>query len=248
MKAYLQVFLIFIITIKTFGQDKSFIAIYKLNYNPVNFDSLSNKKNDNNKNYNAYLKSVVKQLENGTNSINNVRYELEFNKQSSLFNMRPILESDVSKAKLLRIILGIREETYYTNKKSIINKKNSYGQDFLVDMPKLNWKISNKQKKIGKFLCYQAKVTIQRENSKKRFNQVITAWFTPEIPYNFGPKYYSGLPGLIISLKENENLTIKLVSLKEKKFEKIKMPKKGKKISYDDFMELSKKMYENRKN
>ena len=127
-----------------------------------------------------------------------------------------MLEADGSKGTLLKRMLGIKEESYYTNKKFIINEKNSYGEDFLVETPKLNWKISNKQIKIGQFLCYEARATIQRENSRKKFKEIITAWFTPEIPYNYGPKYFSGLPGLIVSLEESKYITIQLEKLSEK--------------------------------
>ncbi len=31
---------------------------------------------------------------------------------------------------------------------------------------------------------------------------MIKAWFTPDIPFQFGPIIYSGLPGMILELKQ----------------------------------------------
>lgn len=112
----------------------------------------------------------------------------------------------------------------------------------------MNGKLQKNKKKIGKFNCYKATATIERENSNGKFNQHILAWFTPEIPFNFGPKEYSGLPGLIIELIPGENVGYRLIAIKKEKYKKIEMPTLGKKMSFDEFNLLGKKMFENRKN
>ncbi len=249
MKAYLQVFFFIILINNSFSQRNNFIAEYRLIYKPIKFDSITKKKsNSENIEFQKYFKSLINNLKNGGNSLDNIRYKLEFNKEASLFKINPILESDISSGKLLRSMLGIRDETYFTNDDSIINKKNSYGENFLVDMPILEWEILNKRKKIGDYWCYKATCIVVNENKGKKNKRVITAWFTTEIPYNFGPKYYSGLPGLIILLKENDNLSLQLIKLYKKKYKKIKIPTKGKKITQKEFNILAKKMYENRGN
>ncbi|WP_298762764.1 GLPGLI family protein [uncultured Polaribacter sp.] len=249
MKAYLQVLLFIILINNSFSQKNNFIAEYKLIYKPIKFDSLTKKKSNNeNVEFQKYFKSLIYNLKNAGNSLENISYKLEFNKQASSFTINPILESDISRGKLLRTMLGIKDETYFTNDESIINNKNSYGEDFLVDMPKLKWKIFNKKKKIGNYWCYKATTIVYRENSKKKFNKTVTAWFTPEISYNYGTKNYSGLPGLIVLLKENDNISLQLVKIQEKRYSILSKPKKGKKISEKEFKALSKKMYENRKN
>ena len=65
------------------------------------------------------------------------------------------------------------------------------------------WDISTESKKIGGYLCYKAvyiKKYIGRDGNMKTLP--VTAWFAPSLPYNYGPKQYYGLPGLILELHE----------------------------------------------
>ena len=76
----------------------------------------------------------------------------------------------------------------------------------------------------------------------------ITACYTPEIPYNFGPKEFSTLPGLILELKE-DNLLIKAttISLKPKTQKIIKKPSQGEKITLKAYNAIVKEMYYSRR-
>ena len=56
--------------------------------------------------------------------------------------------------------------------------------------PKIEWKLSNDTKLIGKFTCKKATTFFR--------GRQYTAWFTPEIPVPFGPWKLQGLPGLIL--------------------------------------------------
>ena len=77
----------------------------------------------------------------------------------------------------------------------------------------------------------------------------VIAWYTPEIPYNFGPKDYNGLPGLILELQE-DNLLISAskisIKLKEKKL--IKTPTQGKKVTLREYDSIVKAIYYKRRN
>ena len=68
----------------------------------------------------------------------------------------------------------------------------------------------------------------------------ITAWYTLDVPINQGPDKYWGLPGLILEINEG-NTTILcskiVINAKEKK--EIKMPKKGKVVTQEDFDKIS---------
>ena len=83
--------------------------------------------------------------------------------------------------------------------------------------------------------------------SGKSTNKII-AWYSPETPINFGLKNYSGLPGLILELKKG-NLFYKAVKidLTGKNNIKIKKPVKGKKVSLEDYKEISKKISNSRR-
>uniref|UniRef100_UPI00404AEAAA GLPGLI family protein n=1 Tax=Flavobacterium sp. TaxID=239 RepID=UPI00404AEAAA len=63
------------------------------------------------------------------------------------------------------------------------------------------WEFSNEIKKIGHFTCYKATSSYTVVRGNKIMNFPIIAWFTPEIPFGFGPLGYGGLPGLILELQ-----------------------------------------------
>ncbi len=81
---------------------------------------------------------------------------------------------------------------------------------------------------------------------EKPKNQLITAWYTPEIPISQGPGPYWGLPGLILEVTTERTaiLCSKLILNPDKK-EAVEPPAKGKKVSQAEYDEiLSKKMEE----
>ncbi len=121
---------------------------------------------------------------------------------------------------------------YYTNTTTdtIIEMTRSLGN---ISRTPLDWENTNKTKEIGNYTCYQATVTEKRYSRQGHFyNRNIIAWFTPEIPLNFGPKHFKGLPGLILQIEENEyTLTaIKLNLNPENKDLKIKRLDKNDKV------------------
>lgn len=72
----------------------------------------------------------------------------------------------------------------------IDTNKNELLQD---DMPARNWQINyDKQKKIGNYSCIEATASYRGSE--------IVAYFTPELPYHFGPNKTKDLPGLILEL------------------------------------------------
>ncbi len=81
---------------------------------------------------------------------------------------------------------------------------------------------------------------------EKPKNQLITAWYTPEIPISQGPGPYWGLPGLILEVTTERTaiLCSKLILNPDKK-EAVEPPSKGKKVSQAEYDEiLAKKMEE----
>src|SRR5699024_11197932 len=48
------------------------------------------------------------------------------------------------------------------------------------------------------FTVKKATATVNLNYKKKK--GVLTAWFTPDLPFQFGPIGYAGLPGLILEL------------------------------------------------
>lgn len=88
------------------------------------------------------------------------------------------------------------------------NNSQTYISDLL---PKYEWKLTNETKIISGYNCKKA-ITI-----KKMLGRTIniTAWFCEEISIQDGPMDFSGLPGFIIQIENNDTTIIK--------FEKIKL-------------------------
>lgn len=96
------------------------------------------------------------------------------------------------------------KNSYYNNNKtnSIIEMGTYFGN--IAHAP-LDWELTNKTKNIGDYKCYQA-VAVENLYSRQGhfYSRKVTAWFTPQIPLNFGPKHYNGLPGLILEVDRGE--------------------------------------------
>lgn len=67
------------------------------------------------------------------------------------------------------------------------------------------WDITNESKTIDKYKCFKALYTVHFLTRRGEKNsRIITAWFAPSLPYGYGPKNYTGLPGLILELIDKE--------------------------------------------
>lgn len=100
----------------------------------------------------------------------------------------------------------------------------------------LNWKITNETKKINGYLCYKAILAFHPINDAHN----VVAWFCPSLPYNNGPKYYYGLPGLLLELKEYATTYLATKIELDTKESKISFPK-GKTISRNEYEKRLKK-------
>ncbi|MDK2773280.1 MAG: GLPGLI family protein [Flavobacterium sp.] len=127
---------------------------------------------------------------------------LSFDNINSLFLWNKIGNSD----------LQINEEGHYTKaehlksgefnycnqsknlivSKSFVSKKEYHyvSQDSI----EIKWNITNEQKRISGYNCFKATGVYGDRN--------YIAWYTPEIPTNFGPWKLHGLNGLIISVED----------------------------------------------
>ena len=138
---------------------------------------------------------------------------------------------------------------YYTNNATdtIIEMTRSLGK---IALQPLNWEITNKTKKIGNYTCRQAKTTEKHYSRQGHYYyKDVVAWFTPEIPISFGPKYYKGLPGLILQIEDKEyTLTAIKINLNPSEDVKIKrLEKNDKVITQEESFNRIKEMQGDRK-
>ena len=150
---------------------------------------------------------------------------------------------------------NVLEETEFFGKKFLISDKGTKPQ----------WKLGGETKKIGNYICYKA--TLVKEvnqfsfanfgrgrggrgnNNASNTNQpktiIVTAWYTPQIPVSQGPGEYWGLPGLILEINVGTTTVLCTeITLNPKEKVTIKKPKKGKKVTREEYTKIVKKKTE----
>lgn len=178
-------------------------------------------------------------------SIIDANFQLLCSSNKSFYGLVKTMNSDYKDDILFAAtIIGSKGE-YYTDLKEdiVLEKIEAYGKEFVIKhMPsEIDWKMHNETKEIGGFTCYKATTTFTVNNSTgKEFVFPVVAWYTPETNLPFGPKKYSGLPGLILELTEKEGTVftvsnIEYDSLSEDELNLIKKPESKKVLTKKEF-------------
>lgn len=129
-------------------------------------------------------------------------FVLEFNSyESSYKNNEIVMQSDEdkkNKVSSLQIFGGGPNCNYYTNVKDSTTLANidAFGETLIVTYNFPEWEIINETKKIGNYTCYKA--VQKNKNGTLIKNKFV--WYTPEIPNQFGPRLYVGLPGMVLEV------------------------------------------------
>lgn len=233
MKTYLNI-LFFLLIAKSFGQ-------IQIN-GTVNYTSTINEEKINNyfskKRERIKIKKSVELLD--KIYLNKVKTSsiLKFNNEESVFTVHKKLH--IKKNDLvenLNYSWAGGSDIYYSNSKikiNLVQNCRTLGDCFIIRSDFNKWTVTQETKIIASYLCYKA--------IKKGTKTV--AWFTPKVPVNFGPRGFSGLPGLILELKVN-NIIFRAskIILKPKEKVAIKKPTKGIKISQKEFEKMSKEAW-----
>jgi len=191
-------------------------------------------------------------------------FTLSFDKTQSVYKEEDKLDKPAQGGGI-RMMGGFNSGIFYKNikEKRIANQKESFSKLFLIKDSLLvyQWNFEEGTKMIGEHLCFKA--TTQKEVSNRRMRRPrrsnkkendsvpktktieVTAWYTPDIPINNGPKDYSGLPGLILELQEGKtSLLCTKIVINPKETITLKEPTKGKKVSQKKFDEITEKKAE----
>lgn len=127
-----------------------------------------------------------------------------------------------------------------------VEQKDFMDKVFLIEgeKEKFAWKIAMAQKEIGGYLC-------QKATYKKDSTINVAVWFSPQIPVSTGPGNLGGLPGLILEANFNDGkrvITMQEINFDTPDAEVLVQPKKGKKVTDEEFRAIQKeKMEEMRK-
>lgn len=167
---------------------------------------------------------------------------LYFTESETLMKNAPVEEKEedvVAQGGGMMIRMGraTEENETYTNldEGMLIEKRDFMGRTFLIsgEQPLLAWKLTGEQSEYQGFAVQKA--IAERDSS------LIEAWFSPAIPVSAGPELFSGLPGMILVLSIDEDRMVfsaKEINLEGFEEGELKAPKKGKKVSRDEFDEI----------
>lgn len=201
-------------------------------------------------------------------------YELTFNRQESLYKEEEKLETPgggMWRGMMGSFTAGTQYKNVKENK--LLQAQEFFGKQFLIvdSLPKLDWKMESETKQIGQYTCYKAtavktpEIDFESLRRRNRSNdaakstkdstatsqdetpkqQIITAWYTPQIPINQGPGDYWGLPGLILEVNDGRTTVLcsKIIINPELK-EDLKKPSKGKQVTKAEYQEIVKEKIE----
>lgn len=216
--------------------------------------------------------ALNKMMEEALKKASEATFILTFNKQESIFEKEQKLETpqNGNQELLVKIDVGNDRKKYKNLKEQkIIAEGEIIDKHYLIvdELQKFNWNLINETKTIGNYLCNKAEIKLpvtqeQIDNYQEDLKsaeikttnfytpkepkpEVITAWYTIEIPVSIGPDKYWGLPGLILELKDSGNTFLcSKITLNPKNKIEIKAPKKGKIVSQKEFNSIEKKAYD----
>ena len=191
----------------------------------------------------TYIDSILKTIYNNKNiphahkefakneygSAVDVDYYLHFKNNQSYFYYNDALELETGHNPTSSLI---GKMPFYRNiKANNIIEINQYVGT--INRKPLQWKITNKTKKIGKYVCNQALATETLFSRQGHYyTEKVEAWFTTEIPVSFGPKLYTGLPGLVLEINKNKiSITATEINLNPTKGVNITVPNLNKIIT-----------------
>lgn len=135
--------------------------------------------------------------------LSDLDYVLQFTNTESIFYNIPRMESDGYRSNSRYVVKSGASGIFYKNLKTKekLNLVNLIGKNFLIksELKKDRWILTKETKKIDKYVCYKAYNNLTNPQIPDK-SVIITAWYTIDIPFPFGPLGYDGLPGVVLEL------------------------------------------------
>lgn len=180
-------------------------------------------------------KTFISTFKNYENISDEFEFHLIFDSDTAVFQLKEKLFSDKYTAEIALAMIEYYGPTKQTEDSVVTEQKESYG-DFLVKRNHLEWELLNETKKIDEYLCFKAKASYKINNGVKDVVHEFVAWYSPQLPYRFGPNTFGNLPGLIIELQaKNYTFGVSKIEFSNK----LKLPKlkKFKQITQKELIE-----------
>lgn len=200
-------------------------------------------------------------------------FSLDFNRNESLY--KEVVELDkggeARGMRMMSMFSGGTGNFYKNNREQrYTDQTEFFGKMFLIkdSLEQYDWKLESETKTIGNYICNKATatqirktLTIKTEDGEMQDSagvdtNVITAWYTMQVPLSHGPDKYQGLPGLILEVQDGgRTILCTKVSLNTKEEKEISEPSEGDEVNREEFEEITEqkmqemqRMFKNRGN
>lgn len=193
-----------------------------------------------NQNSNLATNEMTKKYyQTATENIKDLKFELLFNKDKSIFIMDETAELDTRSYDAIKSFISYYG-SYYQEKMNLYKLvKKLLLKDYLVKTDVItNWDTTKTSKVINGYKCFKA-ITPNIVDGKQTGPPII-AWYCPDLPYNFGPNGISGLPGLILEVQKSNQyiFTVSSIKIGTIETEKVEKPTACKEVSEIEFNKL----------
>lgn len=146
-------------------------------------------------------KNVAPMMVGVDDELKKLNFELLIKGDKSYYHLNSVLDFNVNASRLARAFSGSSEFYQDRIKKEVIKITEFSGETFNVKLKNdAEWIFTNETKMIIGYKCFKA--TRNKILRLKKSNTQVIAWYCPSIAYNFGPKEFGDLPGLIIELTD----------------------------------------------
>jgi GLPGLI family protein len=128
-------------------------------------------------------------------------YELIFNDNKSVFKIKKKMSVDNTID--YKDVAGFSDadgEFFTESTKELrLRKIKAWNNYYIIRSSFSQWELKNQEKKILGYRCFKAVSKKELDNGD---SIEVIAWFAKDLPFNFGPKEFVGLPGLILEIEE----------------------------------------------
>ncbi|MBC3845473.1 GLPGLI family protein [Winogradskyella echinorum] len=183
-------------------------------------------------------------------------FNLDFNPSESIFYLGNSLISEHENQETKEYVTGLFygfDNLYINKDEDLLLEQLYYAFGTILKSRKasfVEWNLTSETKTISGYKCFKATYTYIQKWRGREFPWEVIAWYCPEIPVQLGPLRYSGLPGLILELSEdNRGYVVESIDFFEKAKEvKIKKPTKGELLTEEEINRRHEKAKEQLKN
>lgn len=182
--------------------------------------------------------------------IDKLEFALVSNRNEAVFSLNKNLAIDKDEYLYeIAVIAARADRLIYTNynQNLMLEQFEPFGKTLLIKS-KLNdikWSLANETKNIEGYKCYKATaVLINKDQKNEDLKFDLTAWYVPELSFNFGPFESSGLPGLVLEFSNGKLVVVASKIQLSKDALTIDRPIKGKVVTREEFNQIGRKAVE----